>query len=138
MSLEDMAKKMQENTDDKKFDITGETSKGVFKQSIRTTAADLLSNLAKEKGFKETDECCEFMGSKDNQEVVYEAIVERYGKDEAEKYEPTVNVKPKTKWLQEGYLIKDKEIPLCFIVTWRSGRQWTVALYHQNQVELSV
>jgi len=138
MDLNDMAREMQENTDAKKFSIMGEAGKGIMKQSIRTTAADLLSDLAAEKGFKETDECCEFMGSKDNQMVVREAILERYGEEEVDKYQPTINVKPKTKWLQEGYIIKEGEIPLCFIVTWRHGRQWSVALFHEKQMELSV
>ena len=110
----------------------------LIKQSIRNTASELLADLAEKKGFDPKKSTCEFMGSVDNQNVVRAAIMERFGQKDADEYEPAINVKPKTKWLQDGYVIKEGEIALCFIHTYRDGTQRTIALYHLLQMELSI
>ncbi len=132
MSLEDMAKKLV------KPEISKDVAKPIMRSSVRTTAADLLTDLAKTHGFNESDECCEFKGSVDNQSVVINAIADKYGMEEAGKYKPTINVKPKTKWLQEGFKIRSGEVPLCFIHTFRDKVLWTVPMWHEKQMELSV
>jgi hypothetical protein len=133
MSLMDEANKMLNGTN-----IMDYASKPLLRPTIRVTAADLLTELAAVKGFKPTDSTCDYMGSVDNQTVVKQAIAERWGTDEVARYQPTVNVKPKTTWLQEHYVVKDGEMPLCFIHTWRHGEQYVVALFHEKQVELAL
>jgi len=135
MDILQMANKMTENN---KPEISKEVAKEVMQSSVRTTAADLLTDLAKLHGFNEDSQTCEFKGSIDNQAVVKRALVEKYGDGVASEYIPTVNVKPKTKWLQEGYSIKEGEKPLCFIHTWRDHVLWTVPMWHENQMEINI
>ena len=132
MNLINMAKKIET------IKITRDVSKGVKSQAIPVKAADLLKDLAEKKGFQPEDPSCEFMGSADHVQLVRDAIRDRWGEEISEEYEPAVNVKPKTAWLQDGYVILEGEIPLCFVSTYRNGQRYSVALYHEKQMKLSV
>lgn len=129
---------MNEKIDYLKPNIMDYASRDLQRPSIRSSAADLLAEVCAEKGFDKDAPTCEFMGSEDNQALVKTAIREKYGVDEVNKYEPAVNVKPRTKWLQDHCVVKDGELPLCFIHTWRDGGQHIVALFHERQVELRI
>ena len=131
MKLEDMANLMR-------HEISKMAGRVVQKPFRRTTAADLLRELAKENDFDEADNSCNYKGSIDNQAVVIDALRKKYGDDVAEDYIPSVNVRPKTKWLQEGYCIKRGEKPLCFIHTWHDSVMWTIPVWHKLQVELNI
>jgi hypothetical protein len=119
----------------KTFKITTVSGEKCISSSVRSSAADLLSDLAQKNGFDPEESACNFKGSNDNQEMVRLAIFERWGNEVCENYKPAVNVKPKTAWLQEGCTIKDGENALCFIHTYRKGQPRAVALYHELQVE---
>jgi hypothetical protein len=99
---------------------------------VRSTAAELLTDLSKK--IDGNSMCCEFTGSVDNQNVVYNAILNKYGEEEANKYKPTINVRTKEEWIRNNYVIKENEIALCFVHIDRGGRKSTVALYHEKQV----
>ncbi len=110
----------------------------LIKRTIQNTAAYFLQKIAKANSFNPNDNVCQFAGSIDNQSVVIDALVEKYGHEVASAYDPAVNVLPKTRWLQLGYIIKPEEQALCFIHSYRSGSLKTVALYWKEQVELAI
>lgn len=98
-------------------------------------ASRILQRMSEKQGIDLSNaQCCNFKGSKSNVLIVLDALEAKYGEKVASEYEPAVNVKPKTKWLQDGYIVKDGEEPLCFIRTIRNGEEKRVALYHQLQV----
>ena len=101
-------------------------------------AIQMLEELSKKHNLDlKTAECCDFKGSETNQNIVYEAIKNKYGKEEANNYVPAKNVMPKTRWLQKGYVVKNSEKPLTFIQTKRDNEVKNVALFHENQVALA-
>ncbi len=133
MNLEEMSEKIPEY---KKPNILDYASKPLLRPTIRSSAADLLAEIAEEKGFKVDAPTCDYMGSTDNQALVRQAILDNYGQEEVDNYEPAVNVKPRTKWLQDHCVVKEGETALCFIHSYRDGAQVLVALFHEKQVEL--
>jgi len=100
-----------------------------------TQAAAALSELMQEHQFTDEDECMEFMGSISNESHVRQSIFIKYGAEAAEEYEPCVQVKPKTEWLRNGYVIREGEQRLCGIITYHHGQQQEVDMWHINQVE---
>lgn len=101
---------------------------------VKTHAAKALAELAEKEGFEPDAESMEYKGSKANEIFVRAQIAAKFGDDHAEEYEPTVQVKPKTAWLQAGWLLIKDEEPLCHITTWRKNTPYSVALYHQLQM----
>lgn len=97
-------------------------------------AAAQLEVKMKEHGFTKSDASCEFKGSKQNQQIVKGAILEKYGADEVSKYRPAGNVCPRTEWNKRGFYVPEEEEPLCFITTYRNSQQKRIALFHANQV----
>lgn len=103
--------------------------------TIKPRASDsLLSEMEERRGFDRSDPSMEYKGSKSNEDYVRRKIYEKYGLDEGDNYVPCVQVKPRTEWLKNGFLIKEGEEPLCFIPTKRKGMMVNVAVYHINQV----
>jgi hypothetical protein len=104
----------------------------------QTLAEQMLAELSKKHNLDlKTAECCDFKGSETNQNIVYEAIKNKYGEEEANEYVPAQNVMPKTRWLQKGFVVNKDEKPLTFIQTKRNDEVKNVALFHKNQVALA-
>jgi hypothetical protein len=117
--------------------VTGSLNKageGIIEPHDETKASLILKEMAEEGGFKPDSECMEYKGSKQNYIFVKAQIAEKYGEEAADEYKPTVQVKPKTAWLQAGFLLKKGEEPLCHITTWRDKKAFSVALFHENQM----
>lgn len=100
----------------------------------QTRASQVLNEMAKENGFEPDAVSMEYKGSEQNYIFVKSQIAHKFGDDIAEEYKPTIQVKPKTAWLQAGFLLKKGEEPLCHITTWRNNTPYNVALFHELQM----
>lgn len=99
------------------------------------SAAEQLAEICGRTGMDPHADTCNFRGSVKNQVVVYNAIYSKYGPKMADLYKPAVNVRPRTKWLQEGFIVREGQQPLCIIKNYRDGQEWDLELWHQVQVE---
>lgn len=106
----------------------------VVEPIVETQASKALFELSEKKHFDPDAECMEYKGSKQNEIFVRSQIAAKFGDDHAEEYQPTIQVRPKTAWLQAGYVLREGEEPLCHITTWRKGTPYSVALFHQLQM----
>ena len=98
-------------------------------------ASAILSEMEQRLGFDRSQPSMEYKGSQANEDYVRNNIWCRYGEEEAIAYEPCVQVKPRTEWLKNGFVVKDGQEPLCWVLTKRKGQTVNVAVYHQNQVK---
>ena len=101
----------------------------------KTRAAYMLEELEEKCGFNRSEPSMEFKGSDKNEQYVREKIYYKYGEEEAVNYVACVQVKPKTEWLKQGFVPKEGEEPLCFIISNIKGQHRNVALWHIRQVE---
>jgi len=112
-----------------------QVSDPVIPVETESKASAILSEMEKRAGFDRSQPSMEFKGSQANENYVRNHIWCMYGEEAATVYEPCVQVKPRTEWLKNGFIIKEGEDPLCWIMTKRNGQMVNVAVYHQNQVK---
>lgn len=131
MNIMDLANKLKKVEDMKSPPVSDK----IEPIQERSRASALLAELEEKHGFDRSMPSMEYKGSERNADYVRNKIRLKYGDIEADNYVPGVQVMPKTEWLKHGFVPKDNEEPLCYIVSKRSGRTINVALWHLFQME---
>lgn len=98
-------------------------------------AAMMFRDLAYKHCFKMNEECVKFKGSELNGKIVLDAVRTKYGDDVVANCVLGETVRPKTGWLQLGFIVKQGEQPLCEVTSYRKGNKFSVSLYHLYQVQ---